>query len=328
MAANNSINKLFKLYVGKHFSKEGRRVFGRWLIAETNQQDKEEQLKQLWSVTEGKITDETKDDWMLLRNQIRQSSTRRLYVQRMRYAAEIALFILSISSTYYIAVQQTLRQPTEMTEVFVPYGQTKEVMLPDQSKVWLNAGSTLIYSKNFDNMASRSIYLTGEASFSVTKNKEKPFIVKTSKMDVEALGTVFTVEAYSDDLYTTATLEEGKVRADVNNEKSESHILYPSDQLVYSHTDGSVKLTKVDIGQLDKMRQGFLIFYDSTLQDIVKTIERKYGVTFQYNSNLFKDEKYNLKFSPDETIEDVMTIIKQLIGIDYKIINKKSIIIK
>ena len=327
MAANNSIKELFKLYVGKHFSKEGRNVFGRWLVAETHQQEKEEQLKQLWSATEGEVTNETKDDWKLLRSQIHHSSTRKLYVQWMKYAAVIALFILSISGTYYITVQHTLRQPTEMTEVFVPYGESQEITLPDQSKVWLNAGSTLIYAKDFKNMASRSIYLTGEASFFVTKNKEKPFIVKTPKMDVEALGTVFTVEAYADELFTTATLEEGRVRVDVNNLKAESHFLCPSDQLVYSHVNGTVKLNKIDLHQLKKKRNGYLIFQYTSLLEILSTIEKKYGVTFQYNSSHFKDDLYNLKFSPDETIENVMAILQQLIGIDYKIINK-SIIIK
>ena len=327
MAANNSIKELFQLYAGKHFSKEGRNIFGHWLSTEAYQQEKEEQLQQLWSATEGEVTDETRNDWKLLRNQIHHSSTQKLYVQWMKYAAVIALFILSVSSTYYIAVQHTLRQPTEMTEVFVPYGESQEIILPDQSKVWLNAGSTLIYAKDFERMASRSIYLTGEASFFVTKNKKKPFIVKTPKMEVEALGTVFTVEAYSDDLFTTATLEEGKIRVDVENEESESHFLCPSDQLVYSHVDGTVELTKIDLNQLEKKRNGYLIFQDTPLQEILSRLERKYGVTFQYNSSLFKEDLYNLKFSPNETIENVMVILEQLIGIDYKIINK-SIIIK
>lgn len=327
MITNKSIRKLFQLYIGKHFSKEGRKIFGRWLRAETNRQEKEDQLQQFWLSAEGKITAETNDDWEQLRKQIHPATTRKLYILCMKYAAVVALFILCIGSTYHMAVQHTLRQPTEMAEIFVPYGESKEIVLPDQSKVWLNAGSTLIYAKSFDDMPSRSIYLTGEASFSVTKDKDKPFIVKTPKMNVEALGTVFTVEAYSNELYTTATLEEGKVRIDVNDEKSESHILYPNDQLIYSHVDGTVSFNKVDLSQLDKKRKGYLIFQESSFLEIISTIERKYGVTFQYTSSRYINNLYNLKFAPSESIENVMEILHQLIGIDYKIIDK-SIIIK
>lgn len=329
MVTHDSIKKIFHLYFGKHFSERGRKLFGRWLIAKINEQEKEEQLQHLWLITEGEVTKETKDDWKRLNRQMHVSSMRKIYIQWMKYAAVIVLFIISIVGTYNVAVQRTLRQPAEMTEIFVPYGESKEVILPDLSKVWLNAGSTLIYAKEFDKMASRCIYLTGEASFSVTKNKEKPFIVRTSRVDVEALGTVFTVEAYSNEHLTTATLEEGEIRVDLKDGKTNSYILSPNDQLVYSHLDGMVSLNKVDIANLQKKRKGYLIFYESSFLEIISTLERKYGVVFQYNSNCYKynDELYNIKFLPDETIENVMSILQQLIGVDYKIIGK-SIIIK
>ena len=80
---------------------------------------------------------------------------------------------------------------------------------------------------------------------------------------------------------------------------------------------------------LNKLYIDYLIFYESPFLEIISTLERKYGVVFQYNSNCYKynDELYNLKFLPDETIENVMSILQQLMGIDYKIMGK-SIIIK
>lgn len=326
MTAHNSIKKLFRLYVGKQFSENGRRVFGSWLSSEANDQEKEELLRQLWYDTEGEITNDTKEDWVLLQNKLHQSSLRKFYMRYISYAAVVTLFVLTVGATYYLASQQVIHKPVEMAEIFVPRGECKEIILPDQSKVWLNAGSTLIYAKDFQNLTSRSIYLNGEASFSVMKDVEKPFIVKTAKMDVEALGTVFTVQAYADESFTTATLERGKVRVDVVNGKEDGHILYPNDQLIYSHEDGSVKLLKVDINNLEKKRQGYLLFHASPLKEIFLTLEKKYGVRFQYNVSRLKNESYNLKFSPNETIEDVMFILQQLIGVDYKIINNDIII--
>ena len=96
-------------------------------------------------------------------------------------------------------------------------------------------------------MDSRTIYLAGEASFQVYKKKKKPFIVKTSGVDVQALGTVFTVKSYAGEDYTTTTLEEGSVKVSLKNGMTQSYVLKPSEQLVYSHRDHSVQRNRVDL---------------------------------------------------------------------------------
>lgn len=325
MAVNDSIKKMFQLYVGKHFSEQSRALFGNWLRAETDQQEKEKLLQQLWLKSEGPVTNETRNDWVRLKNQMDKSADRH-YLHWLKYAAVVVLFIASVGGAYWAAVQTTLHQPIEMTELFVPYGETREITLPDSSKVWINAGSTVVYPKNFEKMNSRSVYLIGEASFFVTKDKDKPFIVKTSTMDVQALGTVFTVEAYPDEEETSATLEEGRVRVSLKDKRKDSYILSPREQLVYSHKDGLVTRNRVDTEAFEKIRKGYLIFEDVTFRDIISTIEKKYGVIIHYNSTRYGYDLYNIKFSPDESIENVMNILHQLIEIKYTIQGKHIII--
>ena len=276
--------------------------------------------------SEGSVTNETRRDWERLKNQMGKSTDLH-YPDWLKYAAVVGLFIASVGGTYWTAVRTTLHRPVEMAELFAPYGETREITLSDSSKVWVNAGSTIVYPQDFKDTDSRFIYLTGEASFSVTKNKEKPFIVKTSTMNVQALGTVFTVEAYPDEGETTATLEEGRVRVSLKDKRNDSYILEPSEQLVYSHEDGLVTRNRVDTDAFEKIRKGYLIFEDVSFRDIISTIEKKYGVIIHYNSTRYSYDLYNIKFSPDESIESVMGILQQLIGVNY-VIKENNIIIK
>lgn len=329
MEAHESIKRIFQLYVGKHFTRAGRAVFGKWLRAQQNQAEKEDALHQYWDESTGEISSDTWNEWNRLQEQLGISFKRngRFGVRWMRYAAVVALFLVTAGGTYWATVQYTLHQPTVMSEMFVPYGETRELVLPDNSRVWVNAGSTLVYPSDFSQMDSRTVYLTGEASFHVSKNKEKPFIVKTAGLDVQALGTVFTVKSYAGEDCTTATLEEGSVKVSLKEGDGRSYILKPSDQLVYSHADGGVRMNRVDIALYKMARKGYLIFEDVSFEQMILTLEKKYGVTFQYNATRYRNDLYNVKFAPNETIENVMEILHQLIGIQY-IINEKNVIVK
>lgn len=329
METHESIKRIFQLYIGKHFTRMGRAIFGKWLRAQQDQVEKEEMLQQCWEASEGEISADTWNEWNRLQEQLGISFKRngRLGVRWMRYAAVIALFLVTVGGTYWTAVQYTLHQPTVMSEMFVPYGETRELVLPDNSRVWVNAGSTLVYPSDFSQMDSRTVYLTGEASFHVSKNKKKPFIVKTAGLDVQALGTVFTVKSYAGEDFTEATLEEGSVKVSLKEGDNRSYILEPSDQLVYSHADGGVRMNRVDIALYKMARKGYLIFENVSFEQMILTLEKKYGVTFQYNATRYGNDLYNVKFAPDETIENVMEILHQLIGIQY-IINEKNVIVK
>lgn len=329
METHESIKRIFQLYIGKHFTRMGRAIFGKWLRAQQDQVEKEEMLQQCWEASEGEISADTWNEWNRLQEQLGISFKRngRLGVRWMRYAAAIVFFVMTAGGTYWTTRQLTLRQSTEMCETFVPYGETCELVLPDSSRVWVNTGSTLLYPSDFKQLDSRTVYLTGEASFQVSKNKEKPFIVKTSGLDVQALGTVFTVKSYAGEDYTMATLEEGSVKVSLKEGAEESYVLQPSEQLVFSHTDKSVRMNRVDLSLFRMARKGYLIFEDVTFEQMILTLEKKYGVTFQYNATRYGTDLYNVKFGPDEKIEDVMEILHQLIGIQY-IIKGKSIIVK
>lgn len=323
MKQNNTTKQLMQLYFGKQFSRYGRILFGRWLKADDAKMEKEQMLQELWEKLQPEATASTHSDWVVLHRHLSAVSVPEhsvpLYRQWLKYAAVIALLIMTAGITYWTTDSFKPARHVEMAQIFVPYGESEQVVLPDGSKVWVDAGTLLVYPKDFTDTDTRTVYLTGQASFSVRKNPEQPFIVKTAYLDVQALGTVFTVNAYPNDTCSTATLEEGSVLVSVQGESIQPTILKPDQQLVYSHTTHTVTVQSVDASMYMLERNGYLIFENVSFNQLMASLERKFNVTIHYNSQKYANEYYNVKFSPDETIEDVLMILQQLVGIQYKV---------
>lgn len=323
MKENNNTKQLMRLYFGKHFSRYGRILFGRWLKADNGKIEKEEILQVFWEKSQPEATASTHSDWETLQRHLSVAPVRErsvpLYRQWLKYAAVIALLIMTAGITYWTTDNFKPARHVEMAQIFVPYGESEQVVLPDGSKVWVDAGTLLVYPKDFTDTDSRTVYLTGQASFSVRKNPKQPFIVKTTYLDVQALGTVFTVEAYPSDSCSMATLEEGSVLVSVRDENIQPTILKPDQQLVYSHSEHTVMVHSIDASLYSMERNGYLIFENTSFNRLMASLERKFNVTIHYNSQKFAEEYYNVKFSPDEKLEDVLNILQQLVGIHYKI---------
>ena len=177
----------------------------------------------------------------------------------------------------------------------------------------------MLYSARFEGN-KRSIYLNGEASFKVAKDPDKPFIVKTGHMEVEALGTLFNVEAYSDSKLTIATLEEGKVRVTTDQASDKPIILCPNEQIIYNSQFGIVSREEVDAARVLQWKHGYLTFQGSSFDHIVKTIERRFDVTINYETNKFAERSFTMKFRPDEGLIQVLDILKEMVnGLHYRV---------
>lgn len=326
MEENNNTKQLMRLYFGKHFSWYGRILFGRWLKAGDEKILKKEILQDLWEESPSEVTASTYKDWEVLQKDILTAPAPKrsipFYHQWLKYVAVIVLLIMTAGTTYWATDRFKPARHVEMAQIFVPYGESEQVVLPDGSKVWVNAGSLLVYPKDFTDTDTRTVYLTGQASFSVHKNQEQPFIVKTTYLDVQALGTVFTIEAYPNDSCSMATLEKGSVLVSVQEEYIQPTILKPDQQLIYSHTAHTVRVQSVDASLYQLERSGYLIFEDVPFSRLMASLERKFNVTIHYSSQKYANECYNVKFSPDESLEEVLKILQQLVGIHYKVKGK------
>lgn len=124
-------------------------------------------------------------------------------------ASIIALvFVLGVLGYNYFEVSNRKLQHTEYS---VPYGSRSNILLPDGSEVWINAGSVLKYSPDFS-LKNREVFLSGEAFFKVAEGNKLPFEVKLKTISFKALGTSFNIKAYEDDSAIEATVTEGRIQ--------------------------------------------------------------------------------------------------------------------
>ena len=128
----------------------------------------------------------------------------------LRIAAIVVIAFLLGGTLSYFLLRNESKTNVSFCEVTAPLGSTSEIVLPDNSRVWLNAGSKIRYSTSF-NQSDRLLFLEGEGYFKIAKNTMLPFIVDAYGFEVKAIGTEFNVKAYKDDATIETTMVEGKV---------------------------------------------------------------------------------------------------------------------
>lgn len=235
-----------------------------------------------------------------------------------------------------------ISQPS-YTEVKSPYGSKSEIMLPDGTSVILNAGSTLKYRNDF-NTNNRDIDLYGEAYFKVAKNPDLPLVVSAGYIDVIAVGTEFNIKAYPEENTIETTLVEGKVEISNSSEKvdEDQYIdLAPNQKAIfYKGEDGytlentSVKdkkpeplkpvfdniliSPKADVEKTIAWTKGRLIFRGENLENLCIDLQRTYDVKFVFIDEDLKKFRFTGVLL-DETLEQVLNVIKLTAPIDYTI---------
>lgn len=163
-----------------------------------------------------------------------------------------------------------------------PRGGQFQVMLPDGSKVWLNAVSSLKYPVAFKGN-ERLVELTGEGYFEVSKNPSKPFHVKVNGADVKVLGTHFNINAYSDENKIKATLLEGSVNITVQHNTA---ILKPGQEAEWSAASKISVLDDIDTSDAISWKDGMFSFHRSDIKSIMRQVEKWYDVKVQFNAQI------------------------------------------
>lgn len=230
--------------------------------------------------------------------------------------AIVASLLLIVGISVYYTTKQSMFSSKEFV-VSVAKGQKASLTLPDGTLVWLNSDSKIKYDNTY-NADDRRLTLEGEAYFEVAKEKEKPFIVSTSNIDVQALGTKFDVKSYQNDKDITVTLVEGRLK--VGNEVSET-ILNPDERLVYNRQDRL--FTKSDIygtANIAVWRDNELAFYGECLEDVGKVLSRIYNVNIIFTSEDAKGFSF-YGVIKNNSLSNVLNIISMTAPIKYEIYN-------
>ncbi|MGE4542377.1 MAG: FecR family protein [Bacteroidales bacterium] len=203
--------------------------------------------------------------------------------------------------------------PEQYNTILVPPGQRINLILADNSNVWLNANTTFRYPTQFSKK-NRTVYLDGEGYFEVSKNKKRPFIVKTNLGDVQVTGTAFNVEAYSQFNRFETSLFEGGV--DLYNEGIKLISLKPSEKATVQNNN----LVISEIINTDKYlwRQGLIAFNDMKLNEILLSLEKYFDVEIQIDYKSLPQHTYTGKFRQSDGVDYALRVLQKSIHFTYK----------
>lgn len=227
-----------------------------------------------------------------------------------------------------------VKETVNMLVLSTPNGGQYQISLPDGTKVWLNAATTLKYPSRF-NENERRVELMGEAYFEVAKNTRQPFIVESAQQVIEVLGTHFNINAYDDENSTKTTLLEGSVQVRtvasdqvISNEVertvglvdesqyNQGVILIPGQQSTI--TNSKIKINSIDPSSIIGWKNGMFIFQNTSLKNIMLQLKRWYNVEIDILS--FPNQSFYGEVKRDVPLSNVLKMIEDVSQLKFKIV--------
>lgn len=237
-----------------------------------------------------------------------------LWEKGLKYAAAIAVVaaVAGLAAWYLSSGQHP-----EMLTASTGSGETQELVLPDNSKVWLNENTTLTYPKKFER-GKRELHLNGEAYFEVSKDKHKPFRVCSKNMNVQVLGTKFNFRSMDKGKTAEASLIEGEVRVEGNNNEG-AITLTPGQKVELNLRTRQMKVSQTDAVIDAVWHDGLIPLDQADVFRIADILEKLYGMDIILAPDIDRTNTYSGVLQKKETIEEVLKILQNTIHINYKI---------
>lgn len=206
--------------------------------------------------------------------------------------------------------------------ISTPKGGQYQVVLPDGSRVWLNAASSLRYPAVFMGR-SRVVELTGEAYFEISKDTARPFKVNVSGQSVEVLGTHFNINAYEDEQVMKTTLLEGSVRI---RYKAMTALLKPGDQArVTPALSSPLQIRKgVDTEEAVAWKEGYFQFNHANIQEVMRQLSRWYDISVSYEGKP-PEKEFGGAIQKDLSLSKVLKILEKS-DMHFKIRGKEVLV--
>lgn len=235
--------------------------------------------------------------------------------------------------TYEIPDEVSATDAPAFHTISTPRGGQYQVLLPDGTRVWLNAASTLKYPLRFAGEA-RVVELEGEGYFNVNEQwsrvggrlTKQPFIVKTRKQEVEVLGTQFNVSAYADEPVVQTTLVEGSVRVATAAGGEAPVMLKPGQQS--SLHKGTIRIQTIDVEPYIAWKEGVFAFYDLNTHEMIRQIERWYDVQFDTTGMPADDSRFSGEIRRDVPLSKLLDLMSRMAAPRYQIEGRRVIVYK
>lgn len=189
----------------------------------------------------------------------------------------------------------------------------KHIILNDGTSVWLNYNASLTCPNTFSGN-NRSVELTGNAFFEVTRDSLRPFIVVTDVYQIRVLGTSFGVNTNDSQGRGETVLLEGAVQLEEKSGKGIA-VLRPGQQALYSKNNKELEINEIDVKQHTLWRFGLISISNVSMEDIITCIEDTFQVKVQIDrTNLDQQRRYNFSFKRSNGPEEAVKQIYYLTG--------------
>ena len=239
-------------------------------------------------------------------------------IPRLR-AWHVAASLVILFSSLWIARQylDLTRRPAFIT-ASNPSGKIQAILLPDSSRVWLNAASSIRYSPAFGkgSKGRREVYLEGEGFFDVMTDLAHPFVVHAGSLTTTVLGTSFDVKSFADEPLASVTVIRGKVG--VRDSVRVFDVLTPARQLQVDTRTGKSTMAVIDTSQVMGWRNGKLQFSGQTLEEIAASLGRWYNVRFIFSNPAIGSCRYYLNFENTIPLQQLLAALKETTDLDFR----------
>jgi len=309
-------------------SEENRQLLMEWVNENQENQAFYNETVKLWTVSENysEPFDTNLDNaWNQLENKLGKIETASSpkvvempQVQSKAEAKSVSLFslknILRVAAIFLIGgfgfwmLQNSGDAQQNFVSYNTPADQTKEITLPDNSKIVLNENSTLAY---FEKGGKRNVELSGEAWFDVAHDKDHPFEILSGETQTVVLGTAFNVRAYPSEANVEVTVERGKVAfAEKINTKNKAELPAGTEGVFSKKEKKVIRVEKIanEINNVSAWRTKTLIFDDLPMDAIIETLERYYKVNIETETPELLNCTFNGTY-PDEKLDFIMEVL-------------------
>lgn len=328
----DTVNDWITGYLTNSLTPEEMQSLQEWLNASEENRKYFSDMQEVWIAASDKTDDSSfnkNKGYQLFLKQtgaITQQSGNKRKAFQLRpwmYATAMIIVIFICGTIAFQSGKRVVRNQLTQISIEAPYGSKTKLYLPDGTLVWLNAGSKISYAQDFG-INERTLDLTGEAYFEVTRNEHIPFKVHTNELDVKVLGTKFNFRNYENDLEAKVCLLEGKVAL---NTREKENILHPDQQALLDKETGKLLISNTKAAYSAEWTNDRLYFDEALLPDIVKELERSYNIKITIADAALNSVRFYGNFRrKEQSIREIMDVLSSTDKMTYTIEGKNIVI--
>ena len=240
-------------------------------------------------------------------------------------AAAVFLAAILTAGSFFLDIRLKQDQVADLTEVNAPGGKVENFYLPDGTHVWLNPGSSLIYSGDMENEKIRDVRLWGQAFFEVAKDKKHPFILQLGDIGLKVTGTSFNASNYKDDPHVEVVLKTGQINLfrGFYQDATDFVKLTPGQMAKYKKGDTHFEVQQVDVEKYTAWMNGILMFRDDLMSDVFRQLERWYDVKIIVHDQKINNYLYTATIQ-NESLEQILKLLEYTSQLKCKMIKNNN----